>query len=76
MNGRIKEQNISEFYSKSGDRKAVVSRDTYHIIARLYDITSGGVLREYNTMLYTDSTISDIENECESFVLYEGKYKR
>ena len=70
-----KEEPISEFYSDSGDRKATISRDRYHIVARLYDVVQGGLLREYETRLYTDVSIRDVEDVCESFVSREGVYK-
>ena len=75
MVSKAKEEPISEFYSDSGDRKATISRDRYHIVARLFDVVQGGLLREYETRLYTDVSIRDIEDVCESFVSREGVYK-
>ena len=76
MVSRVKEEPISEFYSESGDRKATISRDRYHIVARLYDVLQSGMLREYETRLYTDVSIRTVEDVCESFVSYEGIYKQ
>lgn len=70
-----KEEQISEFYADDGSRKATISRDKYHMIVRLYDIVQGGLLREYDTILFTDKSIRYLEDTCENFVMYYGAFK-
>ena len=72
---RNKEEPIQEFYSSTGDRKALLSRDKYHFIARLYDVLPSGLLREYDTVLVNDVSIRYVEDLCENFVERYGKFK-
>lgn len=70
-----REEPISEWYANAGDRKATISRDKYHFIARLFDVLPSGLLREYDTVLLNDVSLRYVEDLCENFVERVGKFK-
>lgn len=70
-----REEPISEWYATDGTRKATISRDKYHLIARLFDVLPSGLLREYDTVLLNDVTLRYVEDLCENFCERYGKFK-
>lgn len=70
-----KEVELSVYFSEDQSRKAILSQDKYHYICRLYDISSSGILREYDTVLLAEKSQSYCEDLCENFVKYIGSYK-
>ena len=71
----MKEENIAEYWSGDYKRKATISTDKYHYIARLYVHTSKGGLVLKDTRLFNDKSLRYVEDLCENYVEKYGEFK-
>lgn len=70
-----KEIELSTYISDENDRKAVINKDEYHYVVRLYEIKKNGNLCLYATRLVYNKALQFAEDLAENFVKKYGEFK-